>query len=289
METEKSYLIGGLKIHVTGGETVHAISRLTGFSVFETNDPRDADIIIETDQPVDVATPEGMTPLREYTILEIKQRFSSFDGCYLFEMRKPDGSLAVAMTHDPRTNRVIMSKSECDISLRFAMWVAYSFVAVVKGVIPIHASSVVRDGETVLFLGESGTGKSTHSRLWIEHIVGTYLLNDDSPLVRVTDGQIVACGSPWSGKVPCYRREELPVKAIVRLRQGQENKLKQVTRLGAIGALYPSCPPLFAYDNQLSGFMLQSVDKIVKAVPIYIMECLPNKEAVEIVYSAIYG
>ena len=79
-----------------------------------------------------------------------------------------------------------------------------------------HSSTVVKEGKAYLFLGKSGTGKSTHSGLWLKHIAGTRLLNDDNPVVYVTpEGTPMVSGSPWSGKTPCYKNEEYPVGGIV--------------------------------------------------------------------------
>ncbi len=64
-----------------------------------------------------------------------------------------------------------------------------------------HSSTIVKDGKAYLFLGKSGTGKSTHSGLWLKHIEGTRLLNDDNPVVYVTpEGTPMVSGSPWSGR-----------------------------------------------------------------------------------------
>ncbi len=75
-----------------------------------------------------------------------------------------------------------------------------------------HSSTIVKEGKAYLFLGKSGTGKSTHSGLWLKHTRGTRLLNDDNPVVYVTpEGTPMVSGSPWSGKTPCYKNEEYPI------------------------------------------------------------------------------
>ena len=63
---------------------------------------------------------------------------------------------------------------------------ALSVAAVGKGILLIHASTIRYRGKAVMFLGESGTGKSTHSRMWLENIEGSTLLNDDAPAVRIS-------------------------------------------------------------------------------------------------------
>lgn len=169
---------------------------------------------------------------------------------------------------------------------RFGLWMAFGLIAVPNGAIPIHTSTIVCEDHAVLFLGESGTGKSTHTRLWRENIAGAHLLNDDSPIIRST---AVAYGSPWSGKTPCYRNLHYPIVAIVRLSQAPHNRMRRLTALEALGALLPSCPPSFAYDEQLQDAMCETLSELISAVPVYHLECLPNAEAAELSYSTIFG
>ena len=138
----------------------------------------------------------------------------------------------------------------------------------------------------MLFLGESGTGKSTHTRLWRENIEGAHLLNDDSPIIR---SSAVAYGSPWSGKTPCYRNLHYPIAAIVRLSQAPHNRMRRLSALEALGALLPSCPPSFAYDEELQDAICETLSQLISTVPVYHLECLPNVEAAQLSYSTIFG
>jgi hypothetical protein len=171
---------------------------------------------------------------------------------------------------------------------KFAAWLDFARFSIPRGAIPIHASAVVHNGGAVLFLGESGTGKSTHTRLWLQHIADTRLLNDDSPIVRVTlAGDIVACGSPWSGKTHCYNNITVPLRAMVRLRQGHENRIVRLAGVHSIAAMWPSCPPQMAHDSALRGAMLDIVGHIVTQVPIFEMECRPDREAAIVAHGAV--
>ena len=92
-----------------------------------------------------------------------------------------------------------------------------------------------------MFLGHSGTGKSTHSSLWLKYIQGTALVNDDNPVVRVLeDGEVRVYGSPWSGKTPCYRNVSYPVGAIVKLDQAPYNEIQPLKGIRAYAAVVPS-------------------------------------------------
>lgn len=140
-------------------------------------------------------------------------------------------------------------------------------------------------GETIVVnqgitgAGESGTGKSTHTRLWREHIEGAILLNDDSPMIRIENGKAYVYGSPWSGKTPCYKQERYELKGCVRLSQAPKNVIKKLSVLQGYGAIHPSCPPEFAYDEGLYDQVSEIISGILSAVPCYHLACLPDKEA----------
>jgi hypothetical protein len=189
----------------------------------------------------------------------------------------------------PDTELRLSNGKGSEAELKFAAWLAFSHFALPHGAMPLHASAIVYDGVAVLFLGESGTGKSTHTALWRRHIEGSWLLNDDSPVVRaLADGRVVACGSPWSGKTHCYRPETVPLRAVVRLSQGPVNRIEQLGGPRAIGAVWPSCPPQMAADPALRQMMLATVDRIVSATPVYAMECRPDREAALLSYMTIF-
>lgn len=148
-----------------------------------------------------------------------------------------------------------------------------------SGTLAIHSSCIVYRDKAVLFLGESGTGKSTHTRLWREHIPGAVLLNDDSPIIRVEEGKVWAYGSAWSGKTPCYKNERYELQGCVRLSQAPSNSIRKLSVLQAYGALHPSCAPEFAYDAALYDEVSRIIGQILASVPFYHLACLPDAEA----------
>ena len=214
-----------------------------------------------------------------------------YGGGYLFEMVKND--ISYLFTKDDDSNIVKANYGtfeSVDISLlRFGLWLRFGLCIVPLGAIAIHSSVLVKDGGAVLCLGESGTGKSTHTRLWREHIEGTTLLNDDSPIIRLVDGVPTAFGSPWSGKTPCYRNLSFPIRGFIRLSQAPYNKIHRLSVLNAIGALLPSCPPAFAYDDSLQDSICDTLSDMISHVPVFHLECLPDAAAAELSYNTIFN
>ena len=172
---------------------------------------------------------------------------------------------------------------------RFAMWVAYGLMTLKADTLAIHSSCIVYQGKAILFLGESGTGKSTHTRLWRENIEGAFLLNDDSPMVRVEDGKVWVYGSAWSGKTPCYRNERYELQACVRLSQAPHNRIRRLPLLQAYASLHPSCAPEFAYDDALYDDVSRTLGQILSLVPVFHLECLPDADAARLSCQTVFS
>lgn len=155
------------------------------------------------------------------------------------------------------------------------------------GAISVHASVVVNDGKGFLFMGKSGTGKSTHSGLWLKHIEGSWLLNDDNPMLRLTDGGVRVYGSPWSGKTHCYRNESAPVAGIVRLKQAPRNRFRVCEDIAAFSAVLPGCSVL-RQDMRLHEALCETLAELTERTLVGELECLPDREAAEVCRRGIY-
>ncbi|MBQ8049142.1 MAG: phosphoenolpyruvate carboxykinase [Bacteroidales bacterium] len=204
---------------------------------------------------------------------------------YRIELRYADGT----KPHVVETDRgFIKVKALIRWEDRYAATALISMLRIVfaQAILPyeaisLHSSVVVNEGRAFLFMGKSGTGKSTHSTLWLRHIEGTELLNDDNPVVRLVDGKAMAYGSPWSGKTPCYRNESAPVAAMVRLKQGPRNRFEPLEDIAAFGALLPGCSVL-RQDGRLHDMLCMTLTALIETVCVGGMECLPDKEAAEV-------
>lgn len=161
-----------------------------------------------------------------------------------------------------------------------AAMLLYAFSTATLDTIEMHASVIENGGKAYLFLGKSGTGKSTHSSLWLKHVEGSTLMNDDNPIVRVMeDGTPVAFGSPWSGKTPCYKNVQAPVGAYVQIRQWPENRIRKESVLEAYSILYSSVSGIKDDNSAMADGLNATLDKVLRRVPCYLMECLPDADA----------
>jgi hypothetical protein len=151
----------------------------------------------------------------------------------------------------------------------------------------VHASAIYYKERAYLFLGKSGTGKSTHSRMWLEGIPGAELMNDDHPILRVLeDGTPMAFGSPWSGKTHCYRNIQAPVSAIVRIKQEKVNAVRRLRPVESFGSLMSSCSG-FPIDKRFSDGKGDALQKVIKSAPCWELGCLPNVDAALVCSEAV--
>lgn len=168
--------------------------------------------------------------------------------------------------------------AECEFGLNDMLMLMYAFSSADKDTLLIHSSVVRKDGAAYLCLGKSGTGKSTHTSLWIKHLEGCDLINDDNPIVRFVDNNVIVYGSPWSGKTPCYRNVSAPVAAFLQLKQARHNKIVRANIVRSMSWILPSCS-ILRCDKRVFDGICDTISKILKVVPCFHMECLPDADA----------
>ena len=151
----------------------------------------------------------------------------------------------------------------------------------------IHASVVIKDSFGYAFLGKSGTGKSTHSALWVKTFPDAELLNDDNPAVRITDSnRIYIYGTPWSGKTPCYKNAGVELAACVRLEQSSVNRFFLKSGVEALIALLPSCSSM-RWNEHLYTALCDLLENFIRRVPVGFLQCRPDQEAAYLCYDKL--
>lgn len=173
-----------------------------------------------------------------------------------------------------------------EFALSNAMMLLYTFCTCPYDTLMVHASVIRHNEGGYMFLGRSGTGKSTHSRLWLNHIADTSLLNDDNPVIRLIDGEAYVFGTPWSGKTPCYKNENVPLKAIVRLSQAPYNKISRNIPLQAYASLMPACSCM-RWEKTSTDALHKTVEKVISIVKCWHLECLPDADAAYTCHEAV--
>ena len=171
-------------------------------------------------------------------------------------------------------------------SINNSLMVFYALATARHKTALFHSAVIKHEGYGYMFLGKSGTGKSTHARLWLENIEGSVLLNDDNPVVRVFDNEIRVFGSPWSGKTPCYKNDSCALGGIVLLSQAPYNKIERLRGIEAYAALVPSISGK-RWDKQIADGLHETENALAMRVPTWYLECLPDADAANTSYNAI--
>ena len=271
----RKYQIAGHLFEVSGEKLCEAVVRIEGFRPFE---------VVEG-EPVFRFQEGKITDVPEMAKVEYTLEYEGVKGTFGrtaegFRLNlQPEAEGAFDVWCREGETVAYLGGNWSMLLYRFALWVAYGLITLRRDTLAIHSSCIVYQDKAVLFLGESGTGKSTHTRLWREHIEGAVLLNDDSPMIRVEEGKVWAYGSAWSGKTPCYKQERYELVACVRLSQAPYNRIQKLSVLQAYGAIHPSCAPEFAYDDALYDEVSRIIGQILSLVPCFHLACLPDREA----------
>ena len=182
---------------------------------------------------------------------------------------------------------ILINPDQTLYALNNAAMLMYAMATSRKKTALFHSSVVEHQGRAYMFLGKSGTGKSTHSQLWIKYIPETQLVNDDNPVVRVfDDGTATVYGSPWSGKTPCYRNVSYPIGGVVKLEQAPMNRIRRLSGVEAYAEVVPSISGK-RWDKALADGLHETENALIKNVPMWHLDCLPDEEAARLCFGNI--
>ena len=192
----------------------------------------------------------------------------------------------VVCSHDFKEGTLYHTKSFLKFAVNNALMMIYTFSSSDKLTTLFHSSVVSYQGKAYMFLGKSGTGKSTHSQLWLKNIEGTELVNDDNPVVRIIDGEARVYGSPWSGKTPCYRNVDYPIGGIVKLKQAPFNEIRRMKAIEAYVTLAMSISGM-RWNTKMGDGLHQTENLLTANVPVWHLSCLPDQNAAELCQTTI--
>lgn len=149
-----------------------------------------------------------------------------------------------------------------------------------------HGSVIAVDNEGYLFTAKSGTGKSTHTRLWRKYFGDrAVMVNDDKPLLKISDNSIIAYGSPYNGKHRIGNNISVPLKAICILTRAAENNIVLITREQAYPMLLQQ---VYRSSDMLKmAKVLALVDRLADGVKLYRLGCNMDISAAKAAYEGM--
>lgn len=200
--------------------------------------------------------------------------------------RLTDITLDVSQTHIDRLLKRMKHGTTAEQAESFAVGNAFFKQSVKHGVILLHSSAITVDGKAYMFCGESGIGKSTHTRLW-KTAFGDRVdyINDDKPALRVIDNKAVAFGTPFDGGSGIAENRCAPVGAIVFLERSQTNFIRPAKSDEILKNLYFSTVHML--NAQAAEKMLDFFEKLIGTTRFYVLGCTPDISAAHTAYDGI--
>ena len=181
----------------------------------------------------------------------------------------------------------IEDESLHDQATRFLLRTAFECRFCFEGIVSLHAACVEKDGFAVAFTGESGLGKSTRARAWVENL-GAEWISGDRPAVRIEKEGSVACGVPWDGKEQIFRNVEVPLKAILEVRRSDCNYVRRLSGEQARSVLMKQVfVPM--WDTDAAVMAMANVRALIRKTPVYRVFCGPDGDSAREIFDILYN
>lgn len=216
-----------------------------------------------------------MNPMFNRTISQAKPYLTT-------SLNNPDISIELTMEKLEEIKKRYNHLNLEEIEYIFLGQLFYRHILKYNGIL-LHSSCVVKDNQAYLFSAPSGTGKSTHTNLWLEEFKDAYILNDDKPAIIYKDNTLYAAGTPFSGKHDISKNLLVPIKGICFIERSLNNWIKEISSKQAIFEILNQTERI-PYENDMT-LILSHIENIVKNTKIYKMGCNISIDAVYTSYN----
>jgi len=232
--------------------------------------------------------PDASAPTNYYKVANLTVQMSTFGKTqiqaipYLCEPSEPD----IVICSDWKSLQSRQPHLSMDSCEYLSTGSSFYSQLLRHGGMMLHASAVVLDGEAYLFSAPCGTGKSTHTQLWLQKFGDrAYILNDDKPALRYENDQWYAYGTPWSGKTDLNVNRRVPVAGICVMYQARQNEIVPISGTEAIFSLFQQT--VRPASAEMRALLMELLDKLLTKVPVWKMGCNMALEAAETAYKAM--
>ena len=153
--------------------------------------------------------------------------------------------------------------------------------------IELHASLIEINKRGIIFLGPSGIGKTTQAELWMKYR-GADIINGDMVFVKHESDYFLGCGSPWHGSSPYCLNRQIPLSALIVLKQSQQNSIRRLCGFEMVSTVINSA---FLPSWYTEGYKAacDTLDALLRTVPVYELSCRPDEDAVHLTEETIFG
>jgi hypothetical protein len=282
-----SLKIAGLTIGIYGDSL---LGEFNGFGEFSVNGTHLPDLAVYLNPVVSVRKPQGKICLDDCNKWILDESGNNTTTIYQCSRRDPENELIfkIEVSSNWQHASITFLKDNKNVEKEVAGIIGYILLRnkllFHQGLI-IHASALMWEGKGLMFTAPSGTGKSTQAELWRKH-KNAAVLNDDSPVIRCINEQVVVFGTPWSGSKTIHRNADAPLAAIIVLEQSDITSIRRLTVSESIPKLLPRC--LLPYhDPALMDIAIGILERITKIVPVFNLKCGLDEGTVEVVAQCI--
>lgn len=216
-----------------------------------------------------------MNPMFDRTISQAKPYLTT-------SLNSPDISIELSIEKLEEIKKRYNHLNLEEIEYIFLGQLFYRHILKHNGIL-LHSSCVVKDNQAYLFSAPSGTGKSTHTNLWLEEFKDAFILNDDKPAIIYKDNTLYAAGTPFSGKHDISKNTLVPIKGICFIERSSNNWIKEISSKQAIFEILNQTERI-PYEEDMN-LILEHISNIVKNTKIYKMGCNISIEAVYTSYN----
>ena len=280
--TTANYIVGGHPIRITmrGGNIAEKFPTMEPFKVEETGEPLFTINVDNSIIPSWQGNRVGTFPCPSATFEVYRQS----NGAYQVLILNDNAPAAFIESDAEYKNFTVATRGDEILQLfglSNAAMLIFTMSTAGHDTLLMHSSTVENSGKAYMFLGKSGQGKSTHSDLWVKHIAGSTLINDDNPIIRIApDGTPTVYGSPWSGKRPIYKNVHYPIGGFAAIEQEKENNIRRESIPTAFGILLSSTSTM-KFDKDIHLKVCNTVSKVLSKIPVYTLGCRPDAEAAQ--------
>lgn len=150
----------------------------------------------------------------------------------------------------------------------------------------LHSSLVDFNGKGIMFVGPSGIGKTTQAELWMKYR-DAVIINGDMALIREEENGFTGYGCPWHGSSPYCENRQVPLYGIIVLEQASENTIERLSGITLIERMIKNIFLPHWYPEGVESAM-ETVDHLLSQVPVYLMKCRPDEDAVKMVEGILF-
>lgn len=214
---------------------------------------------------------------------------------YLADFEKPDFVVRAPMDEiiSKRADIPEMENHDPRIAIRYAdeymePLVVYQKIAdklIAFDTLLMHGAVVATECNAYMLTAPSGVGKSTRAKIWLDEYPGSIIVNGDKPLIKVTDTEILACGTPWCGKEEWNTNIMVPLRAVFLLERANEEEKTTIEEI-SIGKAFPTLlqQTYRPDDPEAMRKTIQLLKSMEGRVRFYHFHSTPTPEAVRLAY-----